>query len=238
MNTKQHTSQRYNNELAEIRSQLMMMGRLVEAQVTDAVKALIERDSSLAQKVFSSDDEINALEVLLDDLCAEAIARRQPAAVDLRLLVAVIKVITDLERIGDEARKIGRYAADVAEGVMPGDLLNMDLHHLGDHVKIMLHGALDAFERLDVPQALQVALSDRQIDEEFNALSRQLLSRMMEDTHHIQYSLNVMRYARSLERIGDHAKNVCEYVVYLVEGRDVRHTNLEKAHDELSTAGC
>lgn len=235
MNTKQHTSQRYNNELAAIRSQLMTMGRLVETQVTDAIKALIEKDNPLAQKVFSSDHEINALEMLLDDLCAEAIARRQPAAVDLRLLVAVIKVITDLERIGDEARKIGHYAADVSQGVMPSDSLNVDLRHLGEHVKIMLHGALDAFERLDVPQALQVALSDRRIDAEFNALERQLFSRMMEDANNIGYSLNVLRYARSLERIGDHAKNVCEYVIYLVEGRDVRHTNLEKIHDELTT---
>ncbi|EIJ33773.1 phosphate uptake regulator, PhoU [Thiothrix nivea DSM 5205] len=232
MNTTQHTSHQYNQELDDARSKLMTMGGLVETQVTNAIKALLERDSDLGEKVAFSDYEINTLEVQIDEQCAEIIARRQPAASDLRLLITIIKVITDLERIGDEAEKIGRYAVEVSESATSGEL-HKSLRHLGDHVKNMLHDTLDALARLDVKLAMQVVSDDQNVDAEFDAISRQLFTRMLEDSRNIKDSLNVTWCARSLERVGDHCKNICEYVVYLVKGKDVRHTNLDKMREEV-----
>ena len=232
MNTTQHTSQKYNHELEEARSKLMTMGGLVEAQVTNAIKALLDRDSALGEKVAYSDHEINAMEVALDEHCAEIIARRQPTASDLRLLITIIKVITDLERIGDEAEKVGRYAVEMTESATYGDLHN-SLRHLGEHVKVMLGDTLDALARLDVAQAMQVVKNDQQVDDEFDSITRQLYTRMLEDPRNIKDSLNVTWCARSLERVGDHCKNICEYVIYLVKGKDVRHTNLESIREAL-----
>lgn len=232
MNTTQHTSQKYNHELEEARSKLMTMGGLVETQVTNAIKALLERDNALGEKVAYSDHEINAMEVALDEHCAEIIARRQPAASDLRLLITIIKVITDLERIGDEAEKVGRYAVEMTESATYGDLHN-SLRHLGEHVKIMLSDTLDALARLDVAQAMQVVKNDQQVDDEFDSITRQLYTRMLEDPRYIKDSLNVTWCARSLERVGDHCKNICEYVIYLVKGKDVRHTNLESIRETI-----
>ena len=212
----------------------MTMGGLVETQVSNAVKALLDQDSELGEKVSFSDYEINTLEVAIDEQCAEIIARRQPTAGDLRLLITVIKVITDLERIGDEAEKIGRYAVEVSEGTSTakGEMYNA-LRHLGDHVKIMLRDTLDAFARLDVKQAMHVVADDRRVDAEFDALSRQLFTIMMEDPRNIKDSLNVTWCARAMERIGDHCTNICEYVIYLVKGKDVRHTNLDQVKEEI-----
>ena len=232
MEIGQHTSQRYNQELEQVRNKVMTMGGLVEAQVNNAIKALLERDSDLGEKVAFSDYEINSMEIAIDEHCAEIIARRQPAASDLRLLLTIIKVITDLERIGDEAEKIGRYAVEVSEGGTSGELHN-SLRHISTHVKSMLHDTLDALARTDVRQAMQVAVDDMQVDAEFDALSRQLFTRMMEDPRNIRDSLSVTWCARSLERIGDHCKNICEYVIYLVKGKDVRHTNLQQMRDEI-----
>jgi phosphate transport system protein len=232
MNTTQHTSHQYNQELEAARSKLMTMGGLVETQVINAIKALLERDSALGEKVAFSDYEINTMEVAIDEQCAEIIARRQPAASDLRLLITIIKIITDLERIGDEAEKIGRYAVEMAETPTYGDLHN-SLRHLGEHVKIMLSNTLDALARLDVKQAMQVVINDLQVDEEFDSITRQLYTRMLEDPRNIKDSLNVTWCARSMERIGDHCKNICEYVIYLVRGKDVRHTNLDKVREEI-----
>ena len=232
MNTAQHTSHQYNKELENVRSRLMAMGGLVETQVTNAIKALLERDRLLGEKVSYADYEINSLEVALDEQCAEIIARRQPAASDLRLLITVIKVITDLERIGDEAEKIGRYAVELSEMNMVSDAFN-SLRHLGEHVKTMLANTLDALGRLDINEAMQVIDGDQQVDAEFDAISRQLFTMMMEDPRNIKDSLNVTWCARSLERIGDHCTNICEYVLYLVKGKDVRHTSIQQMRDEL-----
>lgn len=236
MNTTQHTSQKYNHELEEARSKLMTMGGLVETQVSNAIKALLERDDALGEKVAYSDHEINAMEVAIDEHCAEIIARRQPTASDLRLLITIIKVITDLERIGDEAEKIGRYAVEMSESSTSNELYH-SLRHLSQHVKSMLHDTLDALARMDVKQAMQVVENDRQVDAEFDSISRQLITHMMEDPRNIKDSLNVTWCARSMERIGDHCKNICEYVIYLVKGKDVRHTNLEKVRDEILGTG-
>ena len=151
----------------------------------------------------------------------------------MRLIITVIKVITDLERIGDEASKIARHAVEIAETTSVSSDLHNSLRHLGEHVKTMLRDTLDAFARMDIQQAMQVIQNDHQVDAEFDAISRQLFTRMLEDPRHIKDSLNVTWCARSMERIGDHCKNICEYVVYLVKGKDVRHINIEKVKAEL-----
>jgi len=226
MEIGQHTSQQYNQELEEVRNMAMQIGGAVEKQLADALKSLIEHDVELAEKVAISDYKVNRLEVSIDEQCAQIIARRQPTAGDLRLLIAIIKSVTDLERIGDEAEKIARYSAQ--NPTIGSSNLHGSLRHLGDYVKEMLRESLDAMARMDAAKAMDIAQSDDRIDSEFESLSRNLLTRMMEDPRNIKDSLNVTWCARSLERIGDHSKNICEYVVYLVEGKDVRHVSLDK----------
>ncbi len=232
MDIGQHTSHQYNQELENVRNQSLQMGGLVEEQLGKALRALMENDSQLGEEVAYSDYRVNRLEVEIDEACTQIIARRQPAAGDLRLVISIIKSVTDLERIGDEAEKIARHAIST-EGLATS--LHTALRHLGDHVREMLRRTLDAMARMDADTARQIAASDLQIDAEFDVLSRQLLTHMMEDPRTIRDSLNVLWCARSLERIGDHCKNICEYVIYLVEGKDVRHTNRPKAGAELNS---
>lgn len=232
MNVTQHTSHQYNMELEDIRSKLMAMGGLVERQVADAIKALLEHDVTLAEHAAFADTAIDNAERELDEMCADVIARRQPAASDLRLLLTVVKVVTDLERIGDEAEKIARYTISMSEAGSMNDSYHL-LRHLASLVNAVLSRTMDALARLDVEQALSIALNDDELDAEFDSISRQLYTLMMEDPRNIRDNLNVTWCARSLERIGDHCKNICEYVVYLVKGKDVRHTNLEKVRDEI-----
>lgn len=231
MDIGQHTSQQYNQELEDVRNQALQMGGLVESQLDKALISLLENDSELGEEVAYSDYKVNHMEVQIDEACAQIIARRQPTASDLRLLIAIIKAITDLERIGDEAEKIARYS--VKSTNLNGTQFHSSLRHMSEHVKEMLKESLNALARMDVEHALKVAASDQRIDKEFDQLSRQLLTHMMEDPRNIKDSLNVTWCARSLERIGDHCANICEYVVYLVEGKDVRHTSLEQTHAAL-----
>ncbi|PIE00220.1 MAG: phosphate transport system regulatory protein PhoU [Thiothrix nivea] len=227
MEMGQHTSQQYNHELEDVRNLAMQMGGIVEKQLANALKSLIESNIDLAEKVAISDYKVNRLEVSIDEQCAQIIARRQPTAGDLRMLIAIIKSVTDLERIGDEAEKIARFSAKTT--TIGNKNLHVSLRHLGNYVKDMLRDSLDAMARMDAKKALAITQSDGRIDNEFDSLSRDLLTRMMEDPRNIQDSLNVTWCARSLERIGDHCKNICEYVVYLVEGKDIRHVSLDKA---------
>ena len=221
-----HISKQFNQELEDLRNNVLKMGGLVEDQVKRAMKALNKGNSELGQAVVQDDHKINALEVEIDEECSRVIALRQPTASDLRLIVAVIKTITDLERIGDEAEKIGYLAAKTAVPDRSSSHYR-GIKHMGRHVRDMLHRALDAFARLDADQALEVALEDREINEEYESLTRLLITLMLEDTRNIRHALDIMWAARALERIGDHAKNICEYVVYLVRGKDIRHTSLE-----------
>lgn len=222
-----HISHRFNDELEALRTKVLSMGGLVEQQCSHALTALVRGDIQLAQTVATSDYQVNELEVEISAHCADILARRQPAASDLRLILAVIRMIADLERIGDEAEKIARLALKLAAGNESRGGQSEPLH-LGDSAIGMLRGALDAFAHLDVEAAIGVAALDRSIDEEFDSLTRVLITHMMEDPQRIKNMLRMNWCARSLERIGDHAVNICEQVVYLVKGSDVRHLSLEE----------
>ncbi|MGY0218464.1 phosphate signaling complex protein PhoU [Endozoicomonadaceae bacterium StTr2] len=227
-----HISQQFNNDLEELRSQLLGMGGEVEKQVADAIHALIEADSELAQDVRERDSRINRMEVSVDDECARILARRQPAASDLRLVIACSKAATDLERIGDEASKIGRFTINLCE---QGDSTHgyIEVRHISGHVRKMVQDALNAFARFDAELALQVAKEDKSVDREYKSAMRELVTYMMEDPRSISRVLNIMWVLRSLERVGDHARNIAEYVIYLVKGTDVRHLGLKRMQEEV-----
>jgi phosphate transport system protein len=232
MQLGQHISQKYNQELEDIRSKVLKMGGLVEAQAGNAVKALLERDNELAHSVASSDHLIDQMEVELDDECIQVIARRQPAARDLRLVIAVGKVITDLERIGDEAEQIALYAAKLAEKKTISGM-HAELSHMAQLVLKILHNSLDSFARMEVRQALDILEMTKQVNQEFNILTRLLITHMMEDPRNVKNVLRITWCARSLERIGDHSSNIAEYVIFLVKGKDIRHTSLRKIRSEF-----
>lgn len=226
-----HISQRFNKDLEDLRSNVLKMGGLVETQLSRAITAVVTGDSELGLKVASDDYLVNKLEVQIDEECSRVLATRAPAAGDLRMIVAIIKTITDLERIGDEAEKIGFLASKLAEMDRPTDSYR-ELKNLGNHVLQMLRDAMNAFARLDVEAGATVIREDDVVDEEYDALTRQGITFMMEDPRSIKRVMNVTWAARALERIGDHAKNICEYIVYMVEGRDVRHTENSASGDK------
>jgi phosphate transport system protein len=227
-----HISRRFNEDLERVRSKVLGMGGFVEQQLQKAITALVEGDSSLGESVALDDHQVNNMEIAIDEDCSKILATRAPAAGDLRVIVAIIKTITDLERIGDEGEKIGYIASRLATMERPADKYR-EIKHLGRVVSEMVHDALDAFARMDVESALRVARQDRLVDEEYEAIQRQSITFMMEDPRTIRRALDVMWVVRALERIGDHAKNISEYVVYMVHGRDIRHTSLDDVEREL-----
>ena len=221
----EHISRQYNQELEDLRTRVLAMGGLVEQQLKDAVQALVEQSAPLAEQVISKDHEVNAMEVAIDEECNTILARRQPAASDLRLIVAVIKTITDLERIGDEAERIARMAREFSNNGRSVKLVTR-IEEMGLHVREMVRGALDAFAHLDTEKAVEIWGRDRRVDREYESLMRELMTFMMEDPRTIPSILETVFSIRALERIGDRATNICEYVIYLVKGKDVRHTRL------------
>ena len=228
-----HISKRFDNELEDMRHQVLAMGGLVETQVANGLRGLFESDSELARRVVQDDDKVDRMEVDIDDQCLKILARRQPAASDLRLVVAIIKTINDLERIGDQAEKLGRNQLELIDDDA-GSSHCMKLEHLGNLVSKMLNKALDSFARMDVDEALKTVGLDEKINAEFDGMMRQLITHMMEDPRTIRNALRVSWCARALERIGDHSKNICEHVVFLVRGKDVRHIGLKEQVEMVS----
>lgn len=226
----QHISREFNAELERIRSQVLRMGGLVEAQLVQAVRALLEADVELATQVRQADKRINELEVEIDGECTEIVARRQPAATDLRLIMGVSKTISDLERIGDEAKRIAKMADTELAGHLP-EHMNMEIGYMADLARGMLHDVLDAFARLDADDALKIAQRDRQVDLKYESITRQLITYMVQDAKTIPTALAIMWAVRSLERIGDRSQNVAEHLIYLVRGEDVRHVPLDDLLD-------
>lgn len=226
MAINQHISQQFEKQLQDIRSQVLAMGGLVEQQVIKAMQALLTGDAELARQVVSGDEEVNKYDIKADQDCFNIIAMRQPTAGDLRLVTVISKTISDLERIGDESVRVARMALNLSEKDRPKKNYR-ELKALGKHVEEMLHDALDALVREDVTLALEVAREDHHVDEEYESLLRQLMTYMMEDPRQISRSIDMMWSARSLERIGDHARNIAEYTIYMVKGKDVRHQGVE-----------
>jgi phosphate transport system protein len=222
-----HISRQFNEELETIRSQVLTMGGLVEQQISNAVTALVEGDTQLAETVIQNDHKINGLEVTIDEECTQVLARRQPTASDLRLILAVIKTITDLERIGDEAEKVAVMGLHLAKLERPKNHF-LEINDLGNRVRQVLHNTLDAFARTDTEAALRITRDDEKTDHEYEGIMRQMVTFMMEDPRAIRRSLDIIWAARALERIGDHSKNICEYIIFLVKGKDVRHISLEQ----------
>jgi len=232
MVSSEHTSKQFDTELEGVRARVLQMGGLVESQIRLAVDSLTTGDEALMKRVIEDDHRVNAMEVEIDETCNHILVRRQPAAGDLRMIMTVIKTITDLERIGDEAQKISRMALLLSKR----DSLLLPRYHEIKHAAAlaldMLHNSLDAFARLDVAAAARVVRQDERVDEEFRSIMRYLITFMMEDPRTISTSLEILFIAKAIERIGDHAQNMAEYVVYMVKGRDVRHVTVEEIERE------
>lgn len=233
VNSSQHISQQFEKELQDVRSRVLAMGGLLEQQVSNALEALMTGNTELARLAIETDKEVNSLEMSIDEECIQIIALRQPTAGDLRLVTGILKTITDLERIGDEATSIARMALNLSEKDRPKKNYR-ELQSLGNHVCTMLRDALDAFARFDVDQAVKVASEDQYIDAEYESIVRQLITYMMEDPRAITRVIDMIWSARSLERIADHIHNVCKHIIYLVEGKDVRHLSIEKMEKVLN----
>ena len=223
-----HTSKQYDVELETLRSRVLQMGGLVERQIVMSIEALASGDTALFEDVFKQEQEVNQMETEIDGQCNHILALRQPTAIDLRSVIAAIKIIRDLERVGDEAEKMTRMAKmihDAGRAFMP----RVELQHMADTAVSMLRKVLDAYARTDAISAAEVVREDITVDDEFRSVLRQLITFMMEDPRTISRSIEILFIAKAIERIGDHAKNMSEHVVYLVRGRDVRH----KAFDEV-----
>jgi phosphate transport system protein len=227
----QHTSNKYNQELEDIRNALLKMGGMVEKQLKKAIQSLLTNDVSLARKVIKKDLGINAMEVKIDEECTQIIAKRQPAASDLRLIYAVIKCITDLERIGDEAEKIAKNAQFLIEASYSGDHYK-SFESLGDLVMDNLSQALNALARLDTEEALIVAKKDEIVDFEFEKLNNDIILHMSKNPDELDKTVRLSWSAKALEKIGDHSTNICEYIIYLVKGKDIRHLDIDTIEEE------
>lgn len=227
LHLSQHISRHFNSEIEDVRRQVLAMGGLVEEQIAAAQHVLVDRDAAASTAIREREQRINAAELAIDEQCAFILARRQPAASDLRLVLAVMKMLADLERIGDEAKRVARLGERLLDEEGGADVTAM-LEDLGRGTRDMLRGALDAFARLDERLALDVMHRDLRLDGGYREVMAALVERMRENPERIELELDRVWCARSLERIGDRCKNLCEYVLYLVRGKDVRHSGLAK----------
>lgn len=233
MSRTHHISQQFDKELEDIRSRVMTMGGLVEDSLSQVLEALARADTEMAERIASSDYMVNEMEVSIDAECTAILLRRQPAASDLRLVLAVSKIITDLERVGDEVKKVARVVSRLSTSGGQ-ESYYVGIIAMGHHVRRMLRAALDAFARMDSQAALEAAQEDPEVDKELEAIMRQLITYMMEDPRSIRGVLDAVLAARALERVGDHADNICENAIFLVEGKDVRHVALEDLRQQLA----
>lgn len=231
MNFNQHISGQFNADLEAIRNHMMGMGGLVERQVANAVEAICSGDTRIADDVIRREDEVDKLEVTIDHECTQILVRRQPAASDLRMVLAVSRVVRDLERIGDEASKIAFHALEVGDSAN-AQLCQQAMRYMGAEVVKMISGALDAFARHDVDGAVEVVRNDKLVDQQYASALRELITYMMEDPRSIGQAINILWILRAIERIGDHARNISEQVIYLVKGTDVRHSSLNEIEQQ------
>ena len=224
-----HTVKQFDAQLANLRNLVLEMGGLVEDQIKNAVKSLDDEDLTLAREVIARDQIINGLQVKIDEDTITLIATRQPVGSDLRLIMSLSKAVTDLERIGDEAEKVARMTIKTYDVVSspPSAKLLRDVTPMAKLATDMLHGCLDALARVDVEMAVNVARGDDNLDQEFQSALRRLITYMMEDPRTIGHAISVLFIIKALERIGDHAKNIAEYIIYLVKGKDVRHVSMD-----------
>ena len=228
-----HISGQFNAELEDIRNRVLAMGGLVERQLEQSLDALSTLDAELAQKIIEGDHKVNGMEVSIDEECTRIIAKRQPAASDLRLIIAISKTIADLERIGDACVRIATAALEKRnKNEQP---LLVSIESMGRHATRTLHSTLDALARMDADAAFELHKEDAKLDKEYEGIIRQLMTYMMEDPRSIPGVLDVLWAARAVERVGDRCKNICEYVIYYVKGKDVRHTSYEDMEKDLQS---
>ncbi len=225
MHFDQHISRQFNSDLEALKAHVLQMGGVVEQQLADCIESLENADSAVAQNVLIAEELSNNFEISIDEECARILARRQPAASDLRMVLAASKIVRDLERVGDESAKIAKMAIRLSEqDESPRGYV--EIRHIGTHVCKIVSDALTAFARFDVELALAVAREDKEVDQEYDSAMRELITFMMEDPRCISRVLNILWALRSLERVGDHARNIAEQVIYLVKGKDARHLSL------------
>ncbi|MDI1308295.1 MAG: phosphate signaling complex protein PhoU [Methylotenera sp.] len=231
----EHIYKQYDSELESVRAKVLEMGSLVEQQIVDALDALTTSNAKLAKRVINNDHLVNALEVQIDEDCSHIIALRQPAAGDLRMVLMMIKTITDLERIGDEAAKVARLALKSSETDRMWTPRFAEIKTMANLAREMLHMSLDSFARSDATKVLPIAQMDEQVDDQYQMTIRHLITFMLEDPRTISMSLEILFVSKAIERIGDHAKNISEYVVYMVKGKDVRHTTIEQMEEDAKS---
>jgi phosphate transport system protein len=226
----------FDTELDGVREQVMLMGSLVENQIRLAIEALTNNDVALMERVIKDDRRVNGMEVAIDEKCVQIIARRQPAANDLRMVMTVIKTITDMERIGDEAKKIARMGKLLSHREHLHSPRYTEIRHAARLVLEMLRQSLDAFARLDISGVTHVIRQDEKVDDEYRIILRYLVTLMMEDPRTISSALEILFIAKAVERMGDHAQNMAEYMIYLIKGRDARHISVEEIEREVQQA--
>ena len=228
----EHTSKNFNLELESLRTRVLQMGGFAEQQVRKAIEGLYSGNQPMLEEVIRDDERINQMEIEIDALCNQVIAKRQPTAVDLRMVVSVLKTIADIERVGDKARKIARLALEM-HGQGHG-APNVELRHMADTALNMLRLALDAFARLDVRLVGDALRLDASVNGDYRGVARQLVTYMMEDPRTITRSLDIMSIAKAIERIGDHASNIAHHVVYMVKGDNVRHATADEIAERIA----
>ena len=230
---EKHLSTQFDSELSAVSSRVMELGGLVESQIRQAIYALSQFSVEVANEVSATEARVNAMEVDIDRELSSIIARRQPTARDLRLLIAISKTTANLERVGDEAEKIARMVRSIIDSGAPRSLPSLELRVAADLASGLLRKALDAFARLDTQAAVSILKEDDQIDREFDGFVRKLVTYMMEDPRMISPSLDLLFLAKAIERIGDHAKNIAEFIIYIVKGEDVRHSSMAKVEQAI-----